>query len=73
MDVEKIKLSNWIKIWITKMTLKRNDSLKKVKVLPINIGNKYSGLRCTADCGRIVNEHLKIVDKVAYWQMWQFY
>jgi len=31
------------------------------------------GWKITVDCGRIVNEHLKIVDRVAYWQVWQFY
>ncbi|MBG9484811.1 hypothetical protein ABE52_22460 [Bacillus thuringiensis] len=27
------------------------------------------GWKITADCGRTVNEHLKIADRVAYWQV----
>ncbi len=33
----------------------------------------FLGWKITADFGKIVNEHLKIADKVAYWQVWQFY
>ncbi|MED2784366.1 transposase, partial [Bacillus thuringiensis] len=33
----------------------------------------FLGWKITVDCERIVNEHLKIVDRVAYWQVWQFY
>ncbi|EOO58612.1 hypothetical protein IKE_06227 [Bacillus cereus VD196] len=31
------------------------------------------GWKITADFGRTVKEQLKIVDKVAYWQVWRFY
>ena len=54
--------------------IKRSE-LHKFVVLPKRwiVERTFLGWKITADFGKIVNEHLKIADKVAYWQVWQFY